>query len=264
MLDSIMAFMTKYEIIVKFIAPLVTALIAILNIIFVVLVFKLNSRLSQSKLSVTPSYLGVDRRSRFINNLDEKYCMTRLTQTIRGLPKIDIDLPYSKDEFKTKDLIITIDNKGDLASSNIKVHLIFKGYGTKCKYDEKNDLVSRVKRKLFYKKKRIIQVPYMGAGESRKISIVRLNGQFLEAELILCKIEANGHTYFKRRFFQRFINPVIISTYDNPWLDLNEEMTYEQRLNLYGVKNPKRKFKDPYPDKGGAKWLLNLFVEWLR
>lgn len=230
--------------------------------------------MSQSKLSLTPTLqfesLILDR-----NTLDRTYELSSLSwiSPVKGLPTRDLIPPDSR--FKNQILYVTLNNKGELASSNAEITLIFKGYGSKI-YEDVNDelveanrlsLFSKIKstplnkRKLFVEKKFTVDVPYMGAGEQRRYEIASLKGQFRESELILVKIKANGHTYFKQNWFLRFFNPVVINHYKHPYMGGAGDS--DDLRKLFGTYNPDKKFDHPYASKnGGLEWLRKLYAEW--
>lgn len=267
--------MTKYEIFVTYISPAITILIASLNIFFVYLVFKFNRKMGQSKLSVKPSLeleSSIPKEQRELH--DNTYHLFYLAwiNKVRGLPDMTIeDLMVSGKKILSVDLI----NKGELASTNIKVVLIFKAYGTKLR-DEFNSIEQKkvnrkiasrqpmssvLERKCVYSKKITIKVPYIGADDNKIFSIVPLREQFRETELILVKIEANGHTYFKRKLLQRFFKPVVINHYMHPYLQMTKDP--EKLKKLMGANNPDKEIFDPYRLKGGVYgWFLRLFAGW--
>lgn len=277
--------MTKYEIFVTYISPAITILIALLNICFVYLVFKFNRKMGQSKLSVSPYLKVYDFNSNadltddtYDEAADPTYSLSNYNwiwyEPVVGLPirildRIDRDLdrnvPFDN-RFKPQTLIVKLNNKGELASANIRITLLFKTYGTKIEYGENRvdefDYIS-LKRKLFSQKKVVIKVPYMGADDVKEFQIVDLKGQFRETELILCKIRANGHTYFKESWFSKlFSNRVIVNHYYHPYLEGNSSKEDLNALIGLGQGYTNTEWKDPYKRIGGLKWLQNLFAGW--
>ena len=242
----------------------------------VFVIFKFNRKMSQSKLSLTPTLqfesLILDR-----NTLDRTYELRSISwiSPVKGLPFRDL-IP-SDNRFYNQILYVTLNNKGELASSKAEITLIFRGYGSKL-YEDVNDelfesnrfsLFSRKrstplnKRKLFVEKKFTVNAPYLGAGEQRRYEIASLKGQFREAELILVKIKANGHTYFKQNWLSRFFDPVVINHYKHPYMGGAGDS--DDLRKLFGTHNPDEKFVHPYAAKnGGLEWLRNLYAEWQR
>lgn len=268
--------MTKYEIFVTYISPAITILIASLNICFVYLVFKFNRKMGQSKLSVSPVIHQYDE-SLDLSSFDNTYELWRLNwiEESRGLPISIADRIRDEDErgapsdsrFDPQLLTVKLKNKGELASTNIKVVLLFKAYGSKITYvknEKANFNYKSFYKELFSKKKIVIKVPYIAADDEAEFQILDLTAQFRETELILCKIKANGHTYFKEKLLSKIFNRVIIHHYTHPFLggaadgsDINK---------LIGLGYEEKEWVDPYKSEriGGRKWLRNLFVGWLK
>ena len=270
-----MAFMTKYEIFVTYISPAITILIASLNICFVYLVFKFNRKMGQSKLSVSPVIYPYDQ-SLELSSFDSTYELWALNwvEESRGLPMSMNDRINDENErgvpsdsrFDPQLLTVKFKNKGELASTNIKVVLLFKAYGSKINYVENGKANLNYKsfhKKLFSKKKIVIKVPYIAADDEAEFQILDLTGQFRETELILCKIKANGHTYFKEKLLAKIFNRVIIHHYTHPFLggaadgsDINK---------LIGLGYEEKEWADPFKNEGIGgilSWLRNLFVGW--
>lgn len=240
--------------------------------------------MGQSKLSVDSStkadfgILNFDIRS--LENYEENdgeffdydYNLDHLSwfDSVKGLPKADE--VTTDPRLSPKSMIITLNNKGELASTNIKVTILFKGYGSERVMPNslqefflkfKNNMDGPIiKRKLFHSEKVVVKIPYMGAGTTKDFSIAILIGQFREAELVLRKIEANGHTYFKSKFF----NSVVINHYEHPFLR-DFRSTDKEIVKVLGFHNPDKKLKfkvlQSY-NKEGLAWLRSLFVGWLK
>lgn len=275
-IKELIAFMTKYEIFVTYISPALTILIASLNIWFVYLVFKFNRKMGQSKLSVSPITYSFEQ-SPELSSLNNTYELWKLNwiDEIRGLPISFKDRVNDENKrgvpsdarFDPQLLTVKLKNKGELASTNIKVVLLFKAYGSKIKYFKNETTHLNYKsfdRKLFSKKKIVIKVPYIAADDEIEFQILDLSAQFRESELILCKIKANGHTYFKEKLLSKIFNRVIIHHYKHPFLggaadgsDINK---------LIGLGYEEKEWVDPYKSErfGGRIWLRNLFVGWLK
>ena len=188
---------------------------------------------------------------------------------IRMLDRIDRDMDRNQqfdNRFKPQALIVKLNNKGELASANIKITLLFRTYGTAIEYGKNKvdefDYTS-LKRKLFSQKKVVIKVPYMGADDSKEFQIVDLKGQFRETELILCKIRANGHTYFKENWLSKILNKrVVTNHYYHPYLQGGSSTADTHALIGLGQGYTNTEWKDPYKRIGGIKWLRNWFAEW--
>ena len=247
----------------------------------VFVIFKFNRKTSRSKLSVQPSlkfekeYIG-DNYEEF-NKIDRTYTMEYLNwlNPVKGLPEVALYPPH--ETFRTQLLCITLNNKGELASTNIKVTLLFKGYGTQDRDEmsklEKLYLSYRLhmkrpfspflKRKLFFKKKIVIKVPYIGADENKIFMIAPIRAQFRETELSLISIKANGHSYFKKKFFES----MVINHYSHPYLSgiSTSGNNVDDKNILIGFKNKDEKLKFNNQEnywKEVLKWLQSLYVEW--
>ncbi|KQS21317.1 hypothetical protein ASF99_15070 [Exiguobacterium sp. Leaf187] len=256
------------------ILSIVSTILSIISTFIARTVFQFTKKMSYSKLSVSPMTYTYDQ-SPDLSSLDSTYHLRRLTWIgkLRGLPITVLDrrtdetdrgvLPDSR--FKPQMLTVKLRNNGELASTNIKVVLVFKAYGSKIKYVKNQKDILNYKsanRKLFSKKKIVIKVPYIGADDYAEFQIADLNAQFRETELILCKIKANGHTYFKEKLLSKMFNRVVINHYTHPFLggaadgsDINK---------LIGLAYEEKKWIDPYKSEriGGKLWLRNLFVGW--
>lgn len=237
--------------------------------------------MSQSKLTISPGFKTKDLLKEEGLNLDKTFKLSLLDriESVKGLPKRKLLPDVIRYNKNSQFLYVTLKNKGELASANAQVTLIFRGYGSKVKgeineefYDEhmyyilpsaaqSNMKGSVEKRKLFIEKKIVLSVPYIGTDEEKHFELLRLNDHFRETELILLKIKANGHTYFKQNLFQRIFTPIVIHRHTHPLVDKVED-SKELRL-LFGSDNPDKKFRHPYAAKGGVlEWLRNLYAGW--
>lgn len=241
--------------------------------------------MGQSKLSVSPYIKAYDFNTNEIltdptydEPADPTYILSAYNwiwhEPVVGLPirlldridrDLDRNLPFDN-RFKPQTLIVKLNNKGELASANIKITLLFRTYGTDIKYGENKvnefNYIS-LKRKLFSQKKVVIKVPYMGADESKEFQIVDLKGQFRETELILCKIRANGHTYFKESWLSKILNKrVITNHYYHPYLEGGSSTKDIHALIGLGQGYTNTEWKDPYKRIGGIQWLRNWFAGW--
>jgi len=232
----------------------------VISIFIAVLVFRFNKRMSYSKLSVKPNQRNYDQ-SMELSTLDYTYDLYKLDwiNPKKGLPASFLTQweneanksGYKDIRMKAQMLTVTLLNKGELASTNIKITLIFKAYGSKIIYSENPEgdfSIQSSKRKKFTSKKIVIKVPYMGAGEEREFVIVDLRGQFREAELILTNIRANGHSYFRESFPQKLSskNRVVINKYIHPYLSGASDSD-DQNMML-GIHNPDGEWEDPYKE----------------
>lgn len=256
-----------------------STILSIISIFIAFSVFRFNKKMGYSKLSVTPLVSKYDN-SIDLTHVDFNYELHELNwiRPVKGLPepmmsRIERDSNQGKlfdERFTNQMLIIKLMNKGEIASTDIRISLVFKGYGSKIIYkkDKIDELDFEVgKRKTFASLKIPIRLSYMGAGEEKLFYITDLKGQFREAELILCKIQANGHTYFKQKLLQRFFNRVVINHYFHPYLGGAADSS--DLYALVGINNDgdSEDWEDPYKKnkwykKGVLKWLQNLYAEW--
>ncbi|WP_214800216.1 hypothetical protein [Exiguobacterium sp. s100] len=253
-----------------------STILSVISIFIAFNVFRFNKKMGHSKLSVSPSLKLYDVNSKE-QSADPTYELAKYNwiwyDPVVGLPirlleRIDRDLdrnvPFDN-RFIPQTLCVKLKNKGELASANIKITLLFKAYGTKIQYSRNSTDefdYSSLKRKLFSQKKVVIKVPYMGADDEKEFQIVDLKGQFREAELILCSIKANGHTYFREKRLAKFFNRVVISHYFHPYLEGESDMADINALIGLGQGYTNTKWEDPYKRIGGLKWLRKLYVGW--
>lgn len=206
--------------------PFTTFALALFNFVFVVLVFRFNKKMSQSKLSISVDSIksntlivfnGIDHESGISH---EKLYKRKLLFKEEGFP-----IPG---EVKNADTIfLKVTNRGDLPSTNIKISLELRVYKTKNTYIKEKDAetldVSKEKRERYItgeNEKININIDYMGADEERRFDLFEIHGQIRELEIILLKIKANGHTYFKNNFVRRWYSPTMISYYKHPELSM--------------------------------------------
>jgi len=253
-----------------------STILSLVSISIAFSVFRFNKKMGYSKLSVTPLLSKYDN-SIDLTHVDFNYELRELNwiKSTKGLPEPMLSRVVREsdngklfdDRFTPQMLLIKLMNKGEIASTDIKVTLVFKGYGSKIIY--KKDSIDEFdfevgKRKTFTSLKIPIKLSYMGAGEEKYYYIADLKGQFREAELILCKIQANGHTYFKQKLSQRFFNRVVINHYFHPYLSSAADPS--DIYALVGINNHSEDWESPYPKKkwyeGVLKWLQNLYVGW--
>lgn len=258
--------------ILKDYAGVISAVVAFSNFCLASVIFKFNRKTSQSKLSVNTS-IRSEFEPKFSNDIELDYTFNldhlHWFDAVKGLPETYLVIPDER--FASKNLIMTLNNKGELASTNIKVILEFRGYGTKI--PKKTNFIGKIissykiefnkkiqpyfKRDLFHTEKIIVELPYMGADSNKNFSITLLRGQFREVELLLKKIEANGHTYFKGK-------NVVISHYEHPYL--RGSTSTDEYIKLIGVNNPDKNLEfythTRITYKGVLKWVRSLFAEW--
>jgi len=257
-----------------------STILSIISIFIALTVFRFNQKMGYSKLSVLPLFTVEDHFAD-LSSPEYTYFSKELSyfKRVKGLPTDVFDITYGDSEeekkrgqallsyfdsvFHPRTLTVKLRNKGELASTNIKIVLLFKGYGSSIKYS-KNPIdvldYKSHKRKLFSRKKIVMQVPYMGADEEKDFMIVDLNGQFREAELILCKVRANGHTYFKEKLLDKMFNRVVINHYIHPYIGHAADSS--DINTVLGIGNDDEQWVDPYKRKGWIKWLQNLYAEW--
>lgn len=255
-----------------------STILSIISIFIAVSVFRFNKKMGYSKLSVLPM---VYKRNQIpaVSSLDFTYHLWKLTyaQESRGLP-VDMverktleadkykDMVFSHNRFVNELLTIKLKNKGELASTNIKIVLVFKAYGSKIKYvkNEKDILNWKSsRRKVFSKRKIVINVPYIGADDEKEFVIIDLREQFRESELILCRVKANGHNYFREKLLSKIFNRVVINHNVHPYL---RESGDGSDLNvLLGLAYKEEKWIDPYKRYWIGEMiscLRNLYAEW--
>lgn len=240
---------------------MVSTLIAITNLFIVIQVFKFNRRMSQSKLSVVPSLKAhflprssvlrsqedieeeIQKHRNWQDNLDNTYYVNELNfdnmPNRIGLPTLEESLLGIVANETIKTLSVIIKNTGDLPSTNVRIKLLLKTYGTKNFYPKSPLPKELIERELFSEHEISIPIAYIGANDQREFSILHLNGQFRETELILLSIKSNGFTYIKNSPFKNFFRPdseIILNHYE---MDrLKEKITEDSLKVIYGIKKP--------------------------
>lgn len=257
-----------------------STILSVISIFIAVSVFRFNKKMGYSKLSVLPIVYPGNQEPES-SSLDFTYHLWHMSRSLnlRGLPidisekefyEIENGKIISDKRFMPKLLTIKLKNKGELASTNVKIVLIFKSYGSKIKYAKKESGKDKShwkfhQRKVFSKQKIIVKVPYMGADDEKEFTIVYLREQFRESELILCKIKANGHNYFKEKLLSKIFNRVVINHHVHPYL--SDSSCREDVDDLLGLDYEEGRWIDPHKRHwiGDMIWgLRKLFAEWLK
>jgi len=227
-------------------AGVISALVAVTNLYFVSQVFKFNRRMSQSKLSI----------SHIFDN-DDEFTRALLSSNPSEVPSYEIDNTYFQGDLTwieprfglpsatllkveaMKTLSVRVKNNGELPSTNVKVKLIFKAYGTVNFYPrEGEEFTELLPREVFFERDINIIIPYIGADEERVFQICKLHGQFREAELHLMQIKANGFEYIKPNLFKNLFSKedteIILHHYKCSILKLRRIPEIDLK-NLYGL-----------------------------
>lgn len=225
-------------------------------------VFKFNRRMSQSKLSVVPSLKShflhrssmlrsqedieeeMQNHRNWQDNLDATYYLNELNfdnmPSRIGLPTLEEGTLGILANESIKTLSVIVKNTGDLPSTNVRIKLLFKTYGTKNFYPKSPLPKEIIERELFSEHEILIPVAYIGANDQREFSILHLHGQFRETELILLSIKSNGFTYVKNNPFKNFFrtdSEIILNHYEMERLKA-EKITEDSLRVIYGIKKP--------------------------
>ncbi|TCI50307.1 hypothetical protein EVJ24_14965 [Exiguobacterium sp. SH1S21] len=217
-IDEVVNFFEKID-------PVATVALAVLNLVLVMYVFRFTKKMSQSKLSISTESRNVMLTSDGWDKLNKEYEANLRSAHYRknlnfkgeGFP-----IPVSELNLNPKVFSIRVKNRGDLPSTNIKIVLTLKIYKTQITYDGREKPLLDVidsQRELHATKRYNISIPYIGADEERVYELFEIHGQIREAELILDKIQANGHKYFNRVRRNRWFNPTIINHYEHPYMN---------------------------------------------
>lgn len=213
-IDKFVDFFDKFD-------PVTTAILAGLNLVLVMYVFRFTKKMSQSKLSISPDVV-YSAEIRLDEISDVKTDLSHDKEFFKEIEFKEEGFPLTNQRTLAETLFLKVKNRGDLPSTNIKIELSLKIYKTKIKYNKNDpddlDILSQ-KRKKHVTEMYTINIPYMGADEERLYDLFELYGQFRESELILLKIKANGHVYFREKIRNYFSNPTIINHYKHPKLD---------------------------------------------
>jgi len=228
-------------------------------------VFKFNKKTSQSQLSISPNVHPTSFRPSVLEvsnedlvaeerkvhrewalSLDRTYYLneTEIRSQEEGLPILEprIMEQYNSRVEEMKTLSVYLLNSSDLPFTNVRVKLIFKGYGTKNFYPK--DLPNSAKnpdelmeRELFLNEPININVPYIGANQEIRFAIGVLYGQFREAELILESMKSNGFTYIKNKTIKNLLGlspDIILHRYKMEEL-ASEELSLRTLKKIYGI-----------------------------
>ncbi len=249
-MDKFVDFFDKFD-------PVTTAFLALFNLILVFIVFRFTRKMSQSKLSISPEsrnlFLAEDDFEKLNEEVENKIRIPHYAKHFEfegeGFPIPIFDLVYNPQMIS-----IRVKNRGDLPSTNINIVLKLKIYKSKITYDNQEleflDVID-AKRELQITEKYHIKIPYMGADEERVYELFDVHGQIREAELILEKIKANGHTYYKQGLITRWFRPTIINHYEHPYInhlgDNNDYMKLIGHKELWKEKNEEEaEYRSPF------------------
>lgn len=216
--------------------------------------------MSQSKLSVSPSLKShflekpswlnnksqeeleeeIKKHREWQDNLDTTYYVKGLEiddlPNRIGLPTLNAhDGSFTDEPIKT--LSVIIKNTGDLPSTNVRVNLLLRTYGTKNFYPKNVIPKDLIEREVFSKHEVSISIPYMGPDDEREFTILHLHGQFREAELVLLKIRSNGFTYIKDNLLKKLFYSdaeIILSHYQMDRLKV-KPLTQQSMKIIYGI-----------------------------
>lgn len=194
------------------VVPVISLIMAGINIWIATRVFNFTQKMSHSKLSLSPELI-----------LDEDW--SKLNQTNQdfrlSLAYIEEGFPTGDSNTKNETLFIRVKNRGDLPSMKINIQLKMHVYKTEIFESlplSTGESFFKNKRKLHKIRDINITIDYMGADEERLLAITSLYGQVREVELVLIGIHANKHTYFEASMEDYLSNPTIIYHYKHPLL----------------------------------------------
>ena len=216
-----------------------TLFLAVINIVLVFSVFWFTRKMSQSKISVDVNSVSstlIMFRNRKIKDsgegiLHDKKVYKRLHFSGEGFPRKEA-------QTISNTIFLKVKNSGELPSTKIKIKLKVKVYKTKMEYkltEENTSSILEQKRKIHSTHNFKIKIPYMGVNEEQFYDLFDYNGQFREVEIVLVKIKANNHVYFKEGIFDKIFSPAIIKNYIHPKFE--ERLDEESENQLYGHKD---------------------------
>ncbi|TCI32752.1 hypothetical protein EVJ29_15175 [Exiguobacterium sp. SH4S7] len=230
-MDKVVELLVKSVGIIDKADPVLTIVLAGLNIWIVYRVYKFTQKMSQSKLSLSPEFTAtVFERLKRDDKLDydEEFYI--------DLDFIGEGFPLENCHHGEETLSIKLKNRGDLPSTDIKILLELKVYKTQIEYDPQNldslDVIGE-KKELHTTKEFVITKGYMGADEEHLFKLVGIYGQFRESELILKEIKANGHVYFKEKTLNGSPKQAVIHHYKHPSLNISTGNS-QKEASFYG------------------------------
>lgn len=221
---------------------------------------KLERNKVQSQIYVEASY---DTDSPFVRALHEKMDLPEIIddysldslRTIpykMGLPSpvfMEVTYPISdadlKEQLTVGHLNIHVKNPLDIPSSNIRLVLMLKVYGSKVSYPIEDKIFNELlPRELFDIHPIEIPISFIKGNGHLIFSICELNGQFREVELVLVENSSNGiehikHSRFKRLFSLKNDKEILLYHYKHPVLKKGDISLIEDKelKNFYGLTN---------------------------
>lgn len=218
------------------VVPIISLVMAGINIWIAARVYKFTQKMSYSKLSLSPEPVSNEDWNK-VNQANQDFKVA-FAYREEGFP---LEENHGKDET----LFIRVKNRGDLPSMKIKIQMKLHIYKTEIV----DTLTTETGEDFFTSKKKLhdifdinITVDYMGADEERLFDIATLYGQVREVELVLLGIHANRHTYFEASEEDYLTSPTIVYHYKNPLL-LSAWRSKDGGKSVYGHKEAWEEFE---------------------
>ncbi|WP_039042965.1 hypothetical protein [Sporosarcina sp. ZBG7A] len=193
--------------------------VAIVNIWFVVLVYKLTRKDINPKLYVTP--LQYDVGSEFSKLVNEEILEINFKE--EGFPMIRME------KFKLWELSLA--NSSDLPATKIVLNYEVVIKKAKIKYGEIDEIdVESYEFVPFDRFERTYTLDYLAPHDEIKIPVLYLTGEFSEAEVYVNSLYSDERRYFKQK--------ILVDTFKHPELDrMQGSHQMRQMLGVYYKKD---------------------------
>lgn len=221
---------------------------------------KLERNKVQSQVYVEASF---DTDSPFVRALHRRTDLPEINDTYSldflrtipykmGLPSpilMEVTYPISDDDLKERltigHLNIHVKNPLEIPSSNIRLVLMVKVYGSMVSYPIEDKIFNELlPRELVDAYPIEIPISFMKGNDHLIFSICELNGQFREVELVLVENSSNGvehikHSRLKRLFSLKNDKEILLYHYKHPFLKKGDISMIDDKdlRNFYGITN---------------------------
>lgn len=210
----------------------INIIVGIVNLYFVLLVYRLNKRETNPKISFNPKIADFSKLNRLVDinvkqnmtpeekkeeeivskHLEEWYDVTLFDEEVY-FGKINFDLSgFPEISHENMLWVLNIDNKGDFPAINliVEIELVIK----RVKFDTGIDSADIINpRFVDYKRiSKIIKLDYLPSRYSKKIKLLKLQGDFIEADLYIKKAYSDEITYIEKLIkIDTYTHPVYLS-----------------------------------------------------
>ena len=224
--------MAKYIYFLEFLSllyPIIVLFFSIFNLILGISVFRFNKRNSYSKVSLVPLQIETYNSSNNEIDINFRSVFEKYKKGEReGFPEISLSRKYKK----YKVWKVNILNRGDFASTNIKIEYSIRVKKAEIEYnkDEQGNIdktnFKDYKILDFLNYNQVINIPYLGADQEKEIHILTYDGEYPEADLIVHLLTCDQNTFIKKPIK---IDTIVHNDFDN----LEDSVHLKKMLGIF-------------------------------